>query len=234
MSMLAFFPWLKLKDTITVENYTLVPYRRNSAPTGQSTDLQGILDAVTEAYKMQPDAPIDQATIIQVDQGNLIRDLNGEERGSIFVFSELLALAGLSCRIFFNSWYYWNRDSFRVIIQSFQIPYEGSAIQSRRRDGSTTNYEPKESLHIQKPEHVSLNANIQVDQPLLQALLKAEDSEIWGRISESIVNFNLANTDNMEMAEQIEGVLLIGALDNTLANYAALILPNLAISVEMC
>jgi hypothetical protein len=55
-----------------------------------------------------------------------------------------------------------------------------------------------------------------IDEPLLQALLQAQGVETRDRLWEAIVSFNLANTDNIEMTEQVEAVLLTGAFERLL------------------
>ena len=216
MSMLIFFPWLKMQKPVSIGDFELVPYQRKSMPAGSGTPLQNILDAITESYISHSERPIHQATLVQVGQEDIIRDLNDQERDAVFILSEILAICGLSCREFFCHFKYWNRDNFRIIVQSFVIPYEGPAIVTRRRDGSNTSFQPKENFRVQKPQHVPLYSQVQIDESLLKALFQAMESEIWGRFWEAIVNFNLANTDDIEMAEEMEAVFLVGAFERLL------------------
>lgn len=173
MSMIVFFPWLRLKEQLQAGEFELIPYRRGKAPGGAGTQLQTILDSILLPYRAGGDRSINEATVVRVNQGDLIRDLNGEERSALFVLSEALSVAGLSRREFFKvaSLGYQNRDNFRLIIQAFTEAGGGAAITSRRRDGSTTNYWSGDSYRIQKPEHVHVNSINQIDTPLLQSLL---------------------------------------------------------------
>jgi hypothetical protein len=218
MSMLVFFPWLQLDTSITVGDFTLIPYERGCMPGGHGSDVQATLDAITEAYLTQVKQPIRHATLVRIGQGDLTRDLDEQERRATFVLSELLAVCGLSCRQFFQSGNldYWNRDNFRLVVQTFANPHMGVAVTTRRRDGSTTNYSSKGIYLVHEPEHVFSHTIVCIDHPLLEALFRVQGAGTWDPYWESMVYFNLANTDNMDMAEQVEVVLLNGAFERLL------------------
>ena len=215
MNMIAFFPWLCLKEQLQVGEFELIPYKRGQTPGGADIELQRTLDSVTSPYLVEGSHAINKATIVCVNQGNLTRDLSEDERNALFVLSEILSVAGLSRREFFGGALscYQNRDNFRIIIQSFTEADRGVSITSRRRDGVTTNYQSEDSYRVQKPEHIHINSVDQIDELLLRSLLQARGSEDWERFYESILGFNSANTDNREIAEQVELVLLSGAME---------------------
>src|SRR5918997_954773 len=215
MSMLAFFPWLRLKESIVVGEFELVPYLRGHQPAGRGTQLQGTLDRVLAPY-YYGDQPIVSATLVRVDKTEFTRDFTEEDRAALFALSELLATSGLAAREYFAYGGYQNRDNFRLVIQAFAASDGGAAITSRRRDGSTTNYWPEGSYRVQKPEHIPLDGTNCLDRPLLEALVRARDSDQWERIYEALLSFNLANTDNAEMSEHIEVVLFTGAFERRL------------------
>ncbi|SEP99307.1 hypothetical protein SAMN04244573_00817 [Azotobacter beijerinckii] len=215
MSMLAFLPWLQITTHQNAAEFQLVPFQRGLAPAGQGTPEQDILDGVLAPYHAGG-APIAYATLIQTTGGNLTRDLSDEERGALFIFSELLSVAGLSARELFGpgGMGYRNRDSFRLVIQGFSDDHHGTAITTRRRDGSTTNYLTEDDYHVQKPEHIPLpHGNTALDFKLLEPLLDYRESKDWEAIYEAILGFNLANTDSSDISEHIEAVLLVSALE---------------------
>ena len=121
MSMIAFFPWLCLNEQLQAGEFELIPYTRGQAPGGAGMELQRILDSVTSPYRAGGERSINKATVVRINQGDLIRDLDDEERGALFVLSEALSVAALSRREFFKvaSLGYQNRDNFRLIIQAF-------------------------------------------------------------------------------------------------------------------
>ncbi len=218
MSMLVFFPWLRLEKSVIAGDFTLIAYERGRTPAGPGTVLQNTLDAVTAPYLAQAEQSIQHATLVQVDQEAFTYDLDEHQRGAVFVLSGLLAVCGLSGRKYFQigGLDYWSRDNFRLVVQAFADPHGGVAMTTRRRDGSTTNYWSKENYLVQKPEHILLHSTVRIDERLLEALLRARDAATWDRFWESIVSFNLANTDNMDMAGEIEAVLLSGAFERLL------------------
>jgi hypothetical protein len=216
--MLAFFPWLRLKEPLTVGEFTLTPYERGKKPAGKGTSPQNTLDAVTEPYLELATRPIRYATLLQFGKDDLTRDLNDQERSVAFIFSDIVAVSGLSCRQYFRGggFSYWNRDNFQLIIQKFDDPHGGASHLTRRRDGSGFHYVTRDAYRVQKPMHVSLSETAQIDEPLLQALLHARRLKTWGQLSESIFSFNLASTDRHDMGEHVEHVLLSGALERLL------------------
>lgn len=73
------------------------------------------------------------------------------------------------------------------------------------------------AFRVDKPMHVSLGPiPNDLDIPLLRALLAAEKSDDWECFTESILNFNLANTDSPDMSQHIEAVLLVSAFERIL------------------
>ncbi len=218
VSMLVFFPWLKLRDSLHVGDFTLIPYKRGSEPVGPGAPLQEVLDTITKPYLGQAEQPIGYATLVQVGQGDLTHDLDEQQRTAVFVFSELLTACGLSCREYFQSggMMYWNRDNFRLVVQQFADPHGGVTITTRRRDGSTLSYWSEDAYHVQKPDHVPLGGDIHVDERLLEALLRARESKTWDRLWASVVSFDFANTDSAYMAGETEAVLLSGAFERLL------------------
>jgi hypothetical protein len=111
---------------------------------------------------------------------------------------------------------YCNRDNFRIVVQAFDDPHGGVAITTRRRDGSTTGYWPEENYHVLQPEHVALHSVVHIDEHLLKALLRAQEAKTWEHFWDSIINFNLANTDSSDITLQVEVVLFNGAFERLL------------------
>lgn len=213
MGMLAFLPWVQVAEPQDIAEFGLVPFRRGLAPAGRGTAEQAIFDGLLAPYH-SGGAPIAQATLIRNGGGDLTRELSDEERGALFVFSELLSASGLSEREFFGlGLSYQNRDNFRLVIQGFSGDARGAAITTRRRDGSTMNYWPEGSYRVQKPDHIPLHGRTALDLELFNLLLAYRESNDWEAVYEAILGFNLANTDSSDISEHIEAVLLVGAFE---------------------
>ena len=101
MSTLVFFPWLGLTNVIKVGDFSLIPFERGTKPGGRGTTLQKSLDEVTEPYIIPPNKPISYATIVKFGPNEITTDLSEEQAASIFAFSELMAITGLSARNYF-------------------------------------------------------------------------------------------------------------------------------------
>lgn len=221
MSTLAFFPWLRVENEAKFGNYRLIPYERGKRPFGSGTSEQETVDDVLEPYVERGSQPISEATLVRVGQNDLLSDIGEGEANTIFIFSELLAIAGLSKRRFFGlaTFEYCNRDIFQVVVQRFSRSVGGATRTYRRRDGTTTSYTTRDALRIHKPGHAVHPLGFDLDTPLLEALLAAQDcleESEWGAIFESVASFNLANTDSKYVAIQIEPVLLISAFERLL------------------
>lgn len=216
MSALFFFPWTRLNEDITVGGFSLVRYSRGNLPLGSGTEEQEMIDDVLKPYLEGPGQPIIQATLLRTNKRRLFEELNDEERADVFIFAELLSLSGLSQRTFFQQiGGYWNRDHFRLIGQKFDRS-SGSCITIRRRDGMTQQFWSEDEYVFHKPEHVLLDTLIKLDKPFLESLLKAQELSIWTDVYESILNYNLANTDSAAVTEHTEVVLMVSAFERVL------------------
>lgn len=216
-----FFPWLGLTNVIKVGDFSLIPFERGTKPGGPGTALQKSLDKVTEPYIIPPNNPISHATIVKFGPNEITTDLSEEQAASVFAFSELVAISGLSARKYFAASSmsgYWNRENFRIFIQNFRPESNGVAVTTRRRDGSRSTYYSGKTYNFQKPEHVESNSikKVKLDTPLLESLLEAKDGltpETWSCFFESILNFNFANTDSDGIQQEAEAVFIIGAFE---------------------
>ena len=215
MSTLAFFPWLQISEVVSMEGFELIPYQRGVEPAGEGTKEQSTLDQLLNPY-YSGGSPVEVATILRIGGQELTRDLSEEERTSLFTFSELLSAAGLAAREFFSFGNYQNRNNFRLVIQGFSGEKGGANITTRRRNGSANQNWNGNSYRVQKPEHISLHGHNPIDFSLLRSLMASREHQYWQRIYESIISFNLANTDSPDISENIEAVLLNGALERLL------------------
>ena len=215
MSMLAFFPWMRIRGDLPLEEFELIPFERELQPWGADTVRQRVSDEVLAPYYSGKDA-IRGATLVKFKGADLSKDLEEGERASLFVLAELLATSGLAARQFFEAVSpYCNRDNFRLYIQGFKGDNGGSAITSRRRDGGMTQFWSSDYFRVQKPEHVDLRETMPtpLDLGFLTALLGSREISDWEGFYEAILGFNLANTDSPEVSEHAEAVLLVGAFE---------------------
>jgi len=216
MSTLSFFPWLTIREPVSLPPFSLVPYERARRPGGV---LQGTLDVVLEPH-VDTVKPIRRATLIHFEGRPIVDDLTEVEIAQFYRFRDLIALAGLASRECFGfGLHYCNRDNFVLAIQSFNPAHPASAVSrvSRRRDGSARGIVARSAYLERRPAHVPANVSDRVDMPLLQALLNGQRSlSHWARCEDAIRFFNDANSDDEQVLEQAEAVYMVSAFERLL------------------
>lgn len=213
MSQLAFLPWIQLDHDVDLGSYQLLRYRREQLP-AENREEQAVIDQVLEPFHGSGIHPIRRATIVTTSTRGLIEDLADEAREDLFYFGDLLAFSGLAGRRYFQH-RYWNRDHFRLVLQSFVDPQAGIVLLSRRRDGSTTTLVARSAYRVSCPDHVYPTA-VSLDEPLLLSLLESRERDEWNRLRQGIVLFNEANTDRLEMPQASEMILVYSAFEQLL------------------
>lgn len=215
MSMLAFFPWLKIKNNFDVEDFKLT--RFNVLEKDSFKDkFQNTCERVIEPYYTNIGDPINECTLIFLNNKNIFEDFADDEIESLFSFVEILTFSGLSEREFFN-YSYCNSSDFNFIIQGFDENLEGVTIVTRRRDGQTKNFIDINSYKVIMPFYVNNNM-VEIDNALIKSLLNAKKDlrEKWINFSDAIFFFNKANTDSSQITEHQEAVMMIGAFQRIL------------------
>ena len=215
MGKLAFFPWLDIEEAVECDGFRLLRYRRGQAP-GEDAADQAVIDGVLAPYYDAHGKPVARATLLQhSSQNSPTSDLDESYHVDLFVFSDLLAFAGLAGRRFFGHFQYSNRDNYGLILQQFTEPGGGALITTRRRDGSTDVFFPGDVYKVQRPAHVH-HDRVTVDENLLASLVAAMAHPDWPQIYQAIVLFNEANTDRLEMPPGTEVILLYAAMEQAL------------------
>jgi len=215
MSMLAFFPWLRIKENIDLGEVELVRFIKCYRP-GKN---QQIYDRILESYVLRDkyNTPIKESTLLILKDKCDFQDFSEEEKNYLFSISEIIAFSGLSKREYFNTVHlgYCNRDNFAFFIQSFRQDSNDIHIVTtpRFRDCPELHVSNKEFI----PPHVSHGNFIDLDIPLVKSLMKArEDYEKWELYNDAIFHFNLANTDNYSISPYQEVVLIVSAFERLL------------------
>lgn len=215
--MLPFFPWLRIRpemSPLSVGRYKLLRFVRGREPGAPD---QIAVDAVLEPYVADArDQPVEQATLLQLNGHPLTADLTDAEVSDCFEFAELVALAGLSARRFFQPLGYTNRDVFTFVVQAFTEPGAGIGLHARRRDGGTGIYAAPGVYRVRQPYHIPTFEPAGLGVPLLEALLRARESKDWEPIGDALTFFNRANTDGEFVPEQWEIVATVGAFERLL------------------
>ncbi len=219
MAMVIFYPWLQIGSEIQAGPYTLAPWTRgNTIAHGHwSVEVQNSLNLLLSPFHQGPKASITHAVIVLRNGHQPFDDLEENERGDFFAFSELVTFAGLASRRFFDHSGYLNSSNFTPILQAFREPGSGVSLSCRRRDGFNDTHVSAEFYREDRPRHVvHLYEHAEIDSSLLISCVRAQTEKSWEDFSLSIPLFNLANTDDSTLRERVETVLLVSAFERLL------------------
>lgn len=240
MSTLAFFPWLRLSPGFTVGDFELIPYDRSNFA---GPDAAAV-DAILRPYEEVAGRSVRDATLLRVHPNGLTDDLAEAQVGAAFTFAQMLSFAGLGGRRFFNHSGYCNHDNFQLVVQRYDDPTRGVGVVTRRRDGSTRNLVTASVHRVACPDHVH-RSRVAIDVPLLMALNASTAHASADKFIDSMLTFNMANTDSSAVSPHVELVLSVGAFErvlgcrngnhNDLANaFIAVLVPHAEIARDQC
>ncbi len=117
-------------------------------------------------------------------------ELPSEYDIAAFDFSELLAVSGLSSRMYFAGIAYTNRDAFQLYKRTYADAEhaDSGTKRTRRRDGVTSSFQTPGAFKVRQPVHVSAFPPVVVDTGLLEALVNAQagmSDEAWNAVHEA-------------------------------------------------
>lgn len=213
-SAIAFFPWIGLREPITVGSLRILPYRRGQEPAGCPHATLHDIDNVLGAYAVRSNQQVTRATLVEYGDWHLGQDADATIPTTLFRIRELVAFAALTRRRLFRGHGsgYCNFDSYAFVIQNYQAGSAGTfSFSTRHRDGSANHLWNSDEFAFMKPLHVNTNNWLDVDQPLLAALLQAD--AVDGLAFNAIVEFNRANTDSLDIPRHVEVVLAKSAFE---------------------
>jgi hypothetical protein len=233
LKAIAFFPWVYTDEIIEIGRIRLIPYVRKNLPKDLPNVIQKNIDGVLKAYATRKNVLIKQATLIEVDDWKLGLDAEDYIQ-SLFRARELIAFSALSQRKLFGGHFnYTNYDSYTMVVQRFDpISADTFSFHTRRRDGGTRHLWSSDEFAFIRPNYVDSDQRIALDRPILEALIKLDDSH--ERFYEALIEFNSANTDSPTVPQHVELVMIKSAFEGLLdvnhkaANFAKVLLELLA------
>lgn len=215
MSMLAFFPWLKIKEDIKIGDVKLLKFKLSEI-NARKDRFRNNCKKIVRHYYMHSNDIIDECTLLFINNKTVFDDFNDEETDFMFTFSEILAFSGLSTREYFG-FSYWNRDNFSLVIQGFDEKSYGVTIVTKRRDGSTKAYWDSNAFKVKMPYHVNSNV-ITINVKLVESILNLQETLVANEIflTDALFFFNRANTDGNLISEYQEIVMMVSAFQRLL------------------
>ncbi len=219
MPTLQFLPWCRLKKPITAGQLRIIPYKDSTPPSELSSDDLKRVRKILASYLTLEGYPIKEACLVGFDGRPFLADLTDDEREIAYDIIDLVCFSALPKRDYYESiGSYSNSSVFIMYQQRFEDSTEFICVTARRRDGRTSLSRPIEDAKFSEPVQ-SAGASIEIDEPLLAALIKFRDTSpagTWSRWQEAITCFNQANSDADAFRYQVEWVLLCGALERLL------------------
>jgi hypothetical protein len=221
MGMVAFFPWLRVREPIRVSGLHLFLHHAGAPlPEGVSASVsQEDLRRLLSPYRIHAHHAESAHCLLQLGDGALDAELDAAGREAVFRFARHLAVAGLATRRFDGSplGSYSASGHYQVIVQQFPTPFAGSVVvDHRRKDGHSRVLISPGAQHFQIPEHLVGQAQPQLDLPLLHALEAAHaelDAKGWGPYEASITQFLMANSDSPDVPLDAESIATYAALE---------------------
>ena len=220
MGMLAFFPWLRLREAAHVGPFRLIPQSPGQAlPEGVAAEVsQEDLKRILKPYRSHPQHTVRSLVLVQYNDLPLGAELDEAAREALFRFARNLAVAGLAVRRFDGNRLgdYSASGHYQLLIQRYPTPFTGSvSVSYRRKDGTTTRLIGAEEHVFLMPEYLVEQAQLKVDGPLLGALegTSSLPDDVQADLEASLTQFLLANSDAPEMPYDPETVATCGAFE---------------------
>src|SRR5262245_20381114 len=221
MGMITFFPWLRQRRPLRVDQFFLFPFSLRDArlPRGIKTSTKRTdIASIISPYRQLPAHPLESACLLQYGDLPIDAYLDEGQRQDVFRFSRYLAVAGLSTRrLVGDISQYSARGHYQAIVQEFPQPYRGSfSVGHRRKDGITRAIVAPEAQVFLLPEHLVQQASPLIDTQLLRALYEPRISaELRARINASTMQFLMANTDSPDVPVDAEIVSTYAAIERS-------------------
>jgi hypothetical protein len=210
----ALFPWVALREPLTLGPVRLLPYKRATLPGDLPHVSQADLDGILGAYADRPGVPVERATLLEIDDWRTGTDETAV-RPRLFRARTSIAFAALSeRRLFIGHFGYCNYDTYMMAVQRYQAGQTGRfSFTTRRRDGSGLHYWTSDEFAFQRPQHVDARAGVDIDAPLAQRLIELMGNDDASTLYEAISEFNAANTDSQDIPTHVELIMTKSAFE---------------------
>ncbi len=208
--MLAFFPWARIDESFDVGAFRVAPV--GEAMRAAPADVVLAARAVLATHGTIHPVSQDQIPLVFQADGNPTAVMSEDVLPALFRMGELLAFAALAKREYFSQ-RYWNRASFRLVVQGFQVGAEGGVlITARRRDGSSQHVISTGRDLVPRPAHAAqVELGAVTDGALLAGLVASQGKHGWDLTMDALLAFNASNTDGPDVTQEQEIVMIVGA-----------------------
>lgn len=210
MGSLAFFPWLKVTEAVSVGAHSLLLYSPGAPfPDGAHSEIDvRTTERILRQYKIRRQESVSPVNLLLRDGRPLAFEMTASERKEAYEFSRHLAIAGLAARSFVGSpWGFAASGHFQLVVQPFALPFTGSVAYQNRIKGGYSVVTTSVDLHEwHLPSHLVQPVNASLDIALLQGLQSPHDpnDEDWQHVDASLTQFLLANSGSADVPFDVE------------------------------
>lgn len=213
--VVTFLPWLKLRDSVEVNNVLFWPFLNEKNEVHLERGLTSQLRRIFRAYKDPEGRPVEELTVVSL-KDDPFKDLSDDEIRRISATIRVLAFCLIAENDYYRQGDYFNSTHFQHFHQRFQLGSKFIAPHTRRRDGFTWHGGYKHGeLKFIMPLQTSTRQIVRPNGPLLQSLvafLEQETSDVEA-IRQAINWFFPSNSDMDSMSWEIELVMMASAFE---------------------
>jgi hypothetical protein len=220
---ISFLPWLRISAPVRIGRFTFTPFLdRDDQITESVREIGDTVTTIVSGYVDLSGRALRNCVLILDSQLTPSWDLPVSALSEARWAAAQLFLATFSMNEYFSQvGQYSNSSMFTVYHQSFALPIDFIAVNSRRRDGSLMvgGYRHGE-MKFTIPVYADMRGELlQFDMGLLTALERASSngSAVLSRLRAALSFLSLANTDSDAMLPEAEIILMISAYEQLLA-----------------
>lgn len=212
----ALLPWCTVEEPLSIDGVRIFPFERRGANSGVSNQDAEHIGRLMGLFRSGED-PIRSASVLHLEHKSIADPLAKDEMEQIFDAANALALAGLFGRRFFEDQSYCNTESFKCIVQNFNVRSNFIALTARRKDRGYVNIVPLSWSREGCPPHCVQLKSFNTDVELIHAIRKAFRHPKRGPAYRDAAFFFLhANTDAPNMPIEHECLGMVSALQRIL------------------
>jgi len=218
---LVFLPWLRLKKPIEIYELIFCPVGKDIGFSKLPDCVANQASLISSSYTDRAGHAIPDFTLVLRKDSEKPHDLSSEQLSIAREAASVLFFCSLSLNDYYcSNGDYCNSSMFSVVGQRFSLSDpSGVAITLRRRDGETLSGGLRHGqVRFVCPSHYAINHQVSIDEPLLAALLtaRAQGSKTFDRLISVLGLIELANTDNDNMSQASEIILMGSAFETFL------------------
>lgn len=221
---LHFLPWCQLDRAFSSGRVTLLPFDLRQPPAGLDDETIRLVKFVLSDFVGITGQPVEKFAVVGL-RNNILLDylLDPVDVAAIRDYVDIACLSALCGREFFGRGEpYCNSNCLLLYERRFDTVTGVRAPMFRRRDNTPFGPAAGPAMRVHEPLHTAVVPRVSLDENFLRALadfrerlVTGSDSERWTAWQEAIFCFN-QNTDNENMSQHLEWVLMSSALERIL------------------